>query len=64
MVGAGGADLRSDPMTPQNPITRAVDKWFDAMQTLLSAQRSLVQFTLTTPSASVAPLVKRLTQAA
>ena len=51
-------------MTPHNPVTRAVDKWFDAMQTLLSAQRSLVQFTLTTPSASVAPLVKRLTQAA
>ena len=51
-------------MTPQNPITRAVDKWFDAMQTLLSAQRSMVQFALTTPSASLAPLVQRLTQAA
>ena len=64
MVGAGGADLRSDAMTPQNPITRAVDKWFDkwsdAMQTLLSAQRSIVQFTLTTPTASLAPLVERL----
>ena len=51
-------------MTPQNPITRAVDKWFDkwsdAMQTLLSAQRSIVQFTLTTPTASLAPLVERL----
>jgi hypothetical protein len=51
-------------MAPQNPITRTVDKWFDAMHTLLSAQRSLVQFTLTTPSTSVAPLVKWLTQAA
>jgi hypothetical protein len=60
VVGAGGADLRSDAMTLQNPITRAVDKWFDAMQTLLSAQRSMVQFTLTTPAASLAPLVERL----
>ena len=51
-------------MTPQNPITRAVDRWFDAMQTVLSAQRSMVQFTVTTPSASLAPLVERLTQRA
>jgi hypothetical protein len=49
-------------MTPQNPITRAVDKWFDAIQMLVSAQRSVVQFTLTTPAASLTPLVERLTR--
>jgi hypothetical protein len=51
-------------MTPQNPINRAVDKCFDAMQTVLSAQRSMVQFTLTTSSASLVPFVERLTQLA
>ena len=50
--------------TLQNSITRAVDKWFDAMQTVLSVQRSMVQFTLTTPSASLAPLVERMTHPA
>jgi hypothetical protein len=49
-------------MTPLNPITRAVDKWFDAIQMLVTAQRSMVQFTLTTPAASLAPLGERLTR--
>jgi hypothetical protein len=51
-------------MTVHNRITRAVDKWFNGMQTVLSAQRSVVQFTLTTPAAALAPLVERLTQLA
>lgn len=47
--------------TPPNPLSHVVDQWFEALETLLSAQRSWIKAAVESPAAGMIPMSQRLT---